>query len=199
MVTPRNIFTRLRQSYIIYVFFSLSLGLLIFSNAEPNVCGHCSRLATDTLNSEQVCSNIVVAAEEQNTAVHGHGNHDGSHHGEHIVRCGCDETHAGFCGVTGKEPFSQKKTCQETGRHQQCECKSGDQSYPANCERFQSTPPKRENVSAKSFPLYTSISFIRSTDIKVGLDLVSLRCHSPTTLTSRPTAMSGLGTQELLC
>ena len=154
MVTPRNIFTRLRKSYIIYVFFSLSLGLLIFSNAEPNVCGHCSRLATDTSNSEQVCSNIVVAAEEQKTAIHDHGNHDGNHHGEHIVRCGCKETHAGFCRVTGKEPFPQKRTCQDTDRRQQCECNSGDNSFPANCERFQSTPPKREYVSTKSLHLY---------------------------------------------
>ena len=199
MVTPRSIFTRLRQSYFIYVFFSLSLGLLIYSNVEPNVCGHCSRPATDTSDSEQVCLNIFVAEKELDSTVHAHGNHDSNHHGEHIVRCGCDETHAGFCGVTGKEPFPQKKTCQDTDRHLQCECKSGDQSFPANCERFQSTPPKREYVSTKIFPLYHSITFIKSTDLEVELNLVSLRCHSPTTLSNRPTDMSGLGTQELLC
>lgn len=199
MNTPQDIFIRLRQSNIIYVFFSLSLGLLIYSNAEPNVCGHCSRLATDTSDSEQVCSNIVVAAEEQKTAIHEHGNHDGNHHGKLIVRCGCDETHAGFCGVTGKEPFPQKITCQDTDRHEQCECTSGNRSFPASCERFQSTPPKREYASRNSFPLYPSITFIKSTDLQEELDLVSLRCHSPATLTNRPTAMSGLGTQELLC
>ena len=199
MVTPRNIFTHLRQSNIVYVLFSLSLGLLIFSNAEPNVCGHCSRLATDTSDSEQECSNIIVVEKELDSNVHSHGNHDSNHHDEHVVRCGCDQTHAGLCGVTGKEPFLQNKTCQDTDRHQQCECNSGDQSFPASCERFQSTPPKRESITMKNLPLHSMISIIKSADLKVELDLVSLRCHSPTTLSNRPTAMSGLGTQELLC
>lgn len=191
MVTPRNIFTRLRQSYIIYVLFSLSLGLLIYSSAEPQVCRHCSWLATDSSNSEQLCSDIVVAAEELDSAVHDHG--------EHIARCGCDETHSGHCGVADKEPARQKNTCQDTDRNQQCECNAGDQSFPTSCQRFQSTPPKRESISTKYFASHPRISFIKSTDLEVELDLVSPRCHSPTTRSNRPTAMSGLGTQELLC
>ena len=199
MVTPRNIFTRLRQSKIAYVLLSLSLGLLIYSSAEPKVCQHCSCLANETSNSEHESSNIGVAAEEQDTTVHDHGDHDSNHHGENIARCGCDETHPGHCGVGDKEIAHQEDTCQDTDRNQQCECNSGDQSFPANCQRFQSTPPKREYVSTKSFPLYPRISFIKSNDSQVELDIDSLRCHSPTSLSNRPTAMSGLGTQELLC
>ena len=199
MITPRNIFTRLRQSYIIYMFFSLSLGLLIYSNAEPNVCGPCSSLPTDASDSEQVCSNIIVAEKELESTTHDHGTHDSDHHGENIVRCGCDETHAGFCGVTGKEPFPQKKTCQDTDRRQQCECKSGDQSFPASCERFQSTPPKRESIFTNSASSYFSVSFITSLDLKVENYYVFLRCRSHIMLSNRPTDMSGLGTQQLLC
>ena len=140
-----------------------------------------------------------IAEKEHDSAVHSHGNQDINHHGDHIVRCGCDERHAGICGENGKEPTSRDKTCQGTDRHHQCECNSGDQSYPANCERFQSTPPKREYVSANSFPLYSSISFIKSADLKAEIDLVSPRCQAPGTLSNRPTSMSGIGTQALLC
>lgn len=199
MVTPRNIFTHLRQSYIIHVLLSLSMGLLIYSSAESQVCQPCSRLATDTSISEQACSDIVVAANELDSTAHVHGDHESNHHGEYIARCGCDESHSGYCGVANNEPAGQKDICQDTDRNHQCECNMGDQSFPASCQRFQSTSPKRESNFSRIFPLNPRISLIKFTDLEVELDLVSVRCHLPTTLSNRPTAMSGLGTQQLLC
>lgn len=186
MNIPLVAFVRLRYSNTIFALFSISLGLLVWSSVSSmgsHVCRPCSGQVTDIPDSDQACSNFGLAAEELASAVHDHDDLENDHHGEQVASCGCDETHSGHC----------------SDQSEQCECKLSGQTFPASYQRLRSTPPKRESNFPKNFPLSLKTSIINSTDPCFEPGFGPLRCHSPTALSNRPTAISGLGTQRLLC
>lgn len=199
MVTSRNILTRLRQSYVIHALLSLSLGLLIHSNAESQTCRPCNTVVSDSPSSQQTCSDIAIAEPDLDLTTHDHGNRDCNGHRKHVVRKGCDETTSGHRGVTSKESTGYNVIYQNTDQNHHCECNMGDQSFPASCLRFLSTSAAKKSSATIDNPQSPTIVSAIATDLGVKFDFLALRCHSPTFASNEPTAMSGFGTQLLLC